>query len=753
MSRNFLYLSKQNSTMKSVFIISLVLLISPFSFGQDFSVTEENDSETVLDHQLVSKKLETLDLNNLPYINFKSNFKNTIDILGAPALPKFNTSILIPDRGNVTIEVIYSDFYEIENADVLPSKGNLKRNIDPSKIEYQFGDIYTKAAFYPGNIAEMSNPFILRSERGVNISVFPYQYNPVSKVIRVYENIQIKLQYKRKEQGMNELLSYSKSTPFNNSFFLNSKTLKYNSIEENGDFLVICPDSLIETMRPFVNWKNQKGIFTKLVGTSVTGNSALAIKNYIQNEYNSNPNLLYLLLVGDHAEIPAYIYGTSGSEEIISDTYFGQLAGTDLYPELFVGRFSGNTVQIKNMVDRVLEYEKNPAAGNWMTNAMGIGSNEGAGIGDNNEVDWVHLRNIGNQLTNYGYNQVYEFFDGTHGEQDAAGSPTASIILPALNSGIGLLNYTGHGDINEMVTGSFTSLNVNNATNNGKYPFVVSVACNNGTFIYGTCLSETWLRASKNGTPTGAIGACGSSILMSWAPPMQTQDEMTAILTESYQNNKKVTLGGLFYNAQLSMMENYPSLDGDEVMKTWVFFGDPSVVFRNKTTQELEVNHVTQIPQSETQLSVNCNQEQATIAISQNDILLATSTVNGGIANFTFPSLSSNLPLLVTATKQNFKAYQGNIQVVDGLPIIQETDFELQSIYPNPTNDFLQINITTTTKTTVRLTDITGRIVQKVDLEIGNSSKKIDLAEFASGIYQLMIDSENKHQSVKIIKN
>jgi gingipain R len=739
--------------MKSVFTIFSFVLLSNFIFGQDFQMIEDKESETIFSHKLNDKKLVLTTLNNLDYINFKSNFKITTQKIAEPSLPKFSTSILIPDHGNVEIEVVYESYKEILDVNVLPSKGNLKRNIDPSTIDYQFGDVYSKNEFYPGNLAEISNPFILRSERGVNVTVFPYQYNPVTKVLRVYENIQIVLHYLINQEGSNEVEATMKNKSFHNSFFLNSKTLKYNIIEESGDLLVICPDSLIETMKPFVNWKNQKGIFTKIIGTSITGNSAISIKNYIQGEYNSNPNLLYLLLVGDNAEIPAYIYGNAGGEEVASDTYFGQLAGTDTYPELFVGRFSGNTTQIKNMVDRVLEYEKNPAAGNWMTNAMGIGSSEGAGLGDDNEVDWAHLRNIRNQLTNYGYNQVYEFYDGTRGEQDAAGSPTAAIILPALNSGIGLLNYTGHGDINEMVTGSFTSLNVNNATNNGKYPFVVSVACNNGTFIYGTCLSETWLRASKNGTPTGAIAACGSSILMSWAPPMQTQDEMSAILTESYQNNKKVTLGGLFYNAQMSMMENYPGLDGDEVMETWVFFGDPSVVFRNKITQELVVNHVTQTPQNETSLAVSCSEEQATIAISQNDILLATSIVNEGIANLTLPSLSSNLPLLVTATKQNFKAYQGNIQVTEALPINQETDFEVQAIYPNPSNDFIQINITTITKTTVHLTDITGREVQKIDLELGNSSKKIELAELASGVYQLMIESENKHQTVKIIKN
>ena len=739
--------------MKSPLLILIVFFTSSLLFGQDFTVLNENDSETVIMHQLKSKELEKIDLNSLEYINFKSNFKNTVEKIGAPALPKFSTSILIPDRGNINIEILYSDFYEIENVNVLPSKGNLKRNIDPSKIEYQFGETYTKDAFYPGNFAEISNPFILRAERGVNVTVFPYQYNPISKRIRVYENIQIKLLHAKKEQGINEILATSKSKPFNNSFFLNTKTQKYTSIEENGDLLVICPDSLIETIQPFGNWKNQKGIFTKIVGTSVTGTSALAIKNYIQNEYNSNPNLLYLLLVGDQAEIPAYIYGTSGGEEIISDTYYSQMAGTDFYPELFVGRFSGNTAQIKNMVDRVLEYEKNPSAGDWMTNAMGIGSSEGSGIGDDNEEDWIHLRNIKNQLTNFGYNQVYEFYDGSHGEQDAVGDPNSAIILPALNSGIGLLNYTGHGDINEMVTGSFTSLNVNNASNNGKYPFVVSVACNNGTFIYGNCLSETWLRASKNGTPSGAIGACGSSILMSWAPPMQTQDEMTSILTESYLTNKKITLGGLFYNAQLSMLENYPGADGDEVMQTWVFFGDPSVEFRNKITQELSVNHVTQIAQSETQLNIACNQELATIAVSQNNILLAKGTINAGNVNLTLPTLTSNLPLTVTATKQNFKAYQGNIQIGNGPLEINEADFELLSVFPNPTADLLQINIQCKSKATLTILDLSGKIIQSKNLQVGNSLEQIDLSALANGIYQLKIESLKAQKLVKIIKN
>ena len=40
------------------------------------------------------------------------------------------------------------------------------------------------------------------------------------------------------------------------------------------------------------------------------------------------------------------------------------------------------------------------------------------------------------------------FYDGTHGGEDANGNPNSSIISTAVNNGISLFNYTGHGDIN-----------------------------------------------------------------------------------------------------------------------------------------------------------------------------------------------------------------------------------------------------------------------------------------------------------------
>ena len=63
-------------------------------------------------------------------------------------------------------------------------------------------------------------------------------------------------------------------------------------------------------------------------------------------------------------------------------------------------------------------------------------------------------------------------------------------------------------------------------------PFILSVACNNGTFTNGTCFGEAWLRATNGGQPTGAIATYMSYISQSWDPPMCGQDEVVDLLVQ-----------------------------------------------------------------------------------------------------------------------------------------------------------------------------------------------------------------------------
>ena len=103
------------------------------------------------------------------------------------------------------------------------------------------------------------------------------------------------------------------------------------------------------------------------------------------------------------------------------------------------------------------------------------------------------------------------------------GTPQGGIN--SINSGVGLINYTGHGSISSWGNGAAISASQVNSLNNiGKLPFVITVGCNVGEFnSTNECFTEAWMRSENNGQPTGSIAHLGSTISQSWEPPMHGQ--------------------------------------------------------------------------------------------------------------------------------------------------------------------------------------------------------------------------------------
>lgn len=737
------------------------LLSASLSFGQQFSLLPAPNNSIAMGHELVEVDAEYSVINGQSYQDFTKSHAVTSMDAGTPALPYFSESVIVPNQGSLSLVVNHEGYTEYQNVEVAPSKGNLKRNVNPAQVPHTFGTAYTTDAFFPGTLARLGTAYNFRQTRGVTVSVSPYQYNPVTKTLRVYHNIQATVVVNESQEGVNELHHVPQQRDVMSQLYfdhyLNAELVmgRYTPLEEEGELLIIAGDNYMDEVQPLVNWKIREGIKTTMVGTSTAGSTDTQIKSYIENYYTNNPNLVYVLLVGDHNAVPSHSYGNSGwGEQLWSDSYFAMLTGNDYYPEIFIGRFSGNANQITTQVERTLEYEQNPAAGEWMSRAIGLASDEGAGYGDDNEADWQHNRNMRDELLNYGYTQVYEFYDGSHGGDDAPGNPGPGDVSPAVNDGVGLFNYTGHGDQNTCVTGNFGSNHINAATNNGFYPFVISVACNNGTFTSGTCISEDWVWATNNGTPTGAIAACGSTILMAWAEPMQTQDEMTEIIAENYANNRKVTLGGIFYNAQMSMLEDYNnSATAVEVMQTWVMFGDPSCMFRNQASMDMEVTHWWNVPMTTTDIDVTCNIEGAKIAIVQEGEILGTGIVSGGTVNINIGSLTSNQPLYVTGTKQNYIPYQGYITVEGGPTSIAENNgLESITVFPNPAADHVNVQWKGTAPTTIEVLDLSGKVIlQKAVNAEQTSTLTISTNELAAGVYMMRFSNDAATSVTKLV--
>ena len=694
--------------MKNI-LIQFFLLLSLNYFAIDsynIKLISQDNKSVIVEYQLSKYSLtDSKIINSIQHKKLVVKGGRPTLNLGEPELLKFTSNIQLPETGVSNFTIVDSKYSVIESVSIIPSKGNLYRNIDPSLIPFNKGPLYELDQDYPSSIFSLSEPYIQRDLRGQTLNFVPFQYNPVQKTLKVYNKIVVKIEFNQSVKGNNELVRINDENILNelkSSYqrrYLNYTPTRYNSIGQEGSMLIISPSEYFNELVPFIEWKKQSGRDVVLVDIAEIGNNQNSIYNYVRTYYQQNPDFLYLLIVGDHEKVAAYNAGMTSNmpwypnEVKWSDAKYGLVSNSnDWYPDIYVGRFSpSNLTDLSTIVQRNLEYETNPDTTDYYLNAIGLGSNEGAGYGDDGEADWQHLRNIRNDLLNFGYQNVNEFYQGSQGGADADGSPNNSMISTALNNGVSIFNYCGHGDLNSFSTGNFSSTHISSASNNGKYPFVVSVACNNGTFTTGTCISEIWQRSSKLGSPTGSIAVAGSSILMSWAPPIATQDEIVDIIVEYYRDNQMHSFGALFYSGQMKMLDDYPN-SGKEVVETWVLFGDPTTLFRSDIPSNFVVDHSETEEIGLTSTTILCNVENAAVTLWNGDSLIGKSIALNGQVDFNFDSINTIDTLSIIINAYNKIPYFGQLRIINPLK-----DFIGSSegliFGPNPMNSSGQLTL------------------------------------------------------------
>ncbi|MAV93989.1 MAG: hypothetical protein CMG01_07565 [Candidatus Marinimicrobia bacterium] len=657
-----------NINFKILFILCFSLLFS----GVKINIVENNKDFVIVEYEIDDFS------SNL--VSFKNEIFNEIIIedeprfieKNKPQLPHINRSFVIPDFSSISVELISSEYESYENMNIIPSKGNITRNIDIDSLPYVKGDIYTKNGFFPGHLYQVNDPYILRDFRGQVVQLNPFQYNPATKIMNVYTKVTLKLtfdgnntenQFYRsilKEKKLTKDFSYMYANRFLNFDF----DYRYTPVSEEGEMLIICYDDFCDEMSDFVDWKNQKGIKTTIVPKSTAGNSANAIKNYIDNFYNNN-DLVYVLLVGDKNQIPTFTVG-SGWSDGECDICYGYLSGNDSYPEIFVGRFSAESPShVLTAVQRTIDYEKTPDQnGNWYRRGLMIASNEGQGSGhDGGEGDWQHAQNMRDDLMDYYYTSVEEMYEGSQGGQDSNGNPSDSMVRNSINNGLGIIHYTGHGDTDVWVTSNFNTSDVNQLTNSSELPFICTVGCKSGDFGDGTCLGEQFIRATSGSNPTGAIATFMSTVYQSWAPPMEAQDEMVDILVESYANNRKYSFGGISWNGCLKMNDEYGS-SGDDETDHWTLFGDPSVEVRTNTPSSLNVTHDDSMDATEPALEITVN--------GNNDHIVGALSFNGDYLGSCYLNNSSSCVIVAEQNLSNFTEVTLTVTGYNKIPYITQ---------------------------------------------------------------------------------
>ncbi|MCD4819691.1 MAG: T9SS type A sorting domain-containing protein [Candidatus Cloacimonetes bacterium] len=672
--------------MKKNLIIFLVLFCIVSSLiSYNISLLKESSSEIEILFKLDDFSIEQQKVGNKYYDKIEAEKAISSIKKGFPDLPYYVCNVVIPDFDKIDLEIISVDYKEMKVDKIIPSPGPVYIEQRPYEISYIENEIYNQDIWYQKSFATLGEPFILRDLRGINIKFQPFKYNSKQGILRYAENIHLKL----KSTGVsskNTLKFKHETTPKSFSHLYSNHFINYDSsdnrylpIIDEGDMIIISPTDFLPTLQSLVNWKNKKGINTQVFNYPMdTGNSWQEIHSFIQTQYE-NTNLTFVLLVGDNDQIPAAMGNSGWATNNEADPVYGLLDGDDDYPEIFIGRFSVETVvEAQTVIHKNLMYEMSPEMEiEWQNKAIGIASNDAF---PPFPVDWELMGMLHENMLDYNYVSIDEIYDPGASTND---------VIDSINEGRGWINYLGHGSATGWNTTYFNVEYIDLLQNENMLPIVISVACNNGNFGENLCLAEAWQRAGDPFSAKGSIVFQGCSVGQTTAGWIAQEEIIDLLVTDS-----AFTAGGLITNGCLEAIDYYPGTGngtGSENYQSWIMFGDPSVFIYSDIPTEMFVDYDEVIDIGTNQLDIQVNDENgnfadALVGISQNNILLGSALTNEfGFCNIEFTETPDSLDILeITVTGYNKIPYIGSIQISANQA--QNSDLLLFDIstYPNP---------------------------------------------------------------------
>ena len=325
--------------MKRLVLVLLVfgsILFAETGRGYDVNYSRISGDQMKLDFIINDFKIIEVIEGGVTYSKIDYNGSILTNQKGFAALPRFTSTVQLKDDKNVDLKYSTDDFVEYKlDHPLLPSRGVISRSQNPSEIPYEIASESVKDEWYPSQIAENIDPFIMRDIRGTSVIAHPFQYNSEKQILRVYEKLTVTLT-DNNELPFNPLVSKTKGVdPEMNgmykSLFINYNETKAMELGEFGEILLVytSQNGGFSALQPYVQWKEEMGYTVNLL--EVANGTDLDASGNIQTAYNANPNILYAQLVGDWANLKSSFQNSTTSTWGSQDPMLGCVVGTDQY--------------------------------------------------------------------------------------------------------------------------------------------------------------------------------------------------------------------------------------------------------------------------------------------------------------------------------------------------------------------------------------------------------------------------------------
>jgi hypothetical protein len=350
-----------------------------------------------------------------------------------------------------------------------------------------------------------------------------------------------------------------------------------NAQEIGAKYLIITHDSFVNDIQPLAEWKNKKGMRTKVVTLSQIGSSSSQIKNYIQQAYNTwqiPPE--YLLLVGAPNLLPW------GSSSPYSDNYYMDLTG-DLFNDILAGRLTVHTsTEAQTVVNKILLYERTPYMTDslWFVNACLIVREDGGTYppqpGTDDYIYWGDVRLAYGLMLANGYNRM-DTLSTLLGNN-------SNDVIQSVNNGTGFVMFRGQGVGNWW---SPFDVNPSSTSNGPRLPIVLSITCSTIGTGSSPATAETWLLTGSPTQPRGACGYFATTTVLSHGAYLRSataQGFFNGLFTE-----RKRTFGEACEAGRRNVYNLYSNTSE---YKGFATLGDPEMNIWTDTPKSIEVAHV-----------------------------------------------------------------------------------------------------------------------------------------------------------------
>ncbi len=275
----------------------LLVILSSLIRGQNYKVIESNSDHITIEfdfktHFPLAEKI----INGKIFASIK-NEAQLIGEIGNPDLPKVDINIGVPSSSQPEIIILKNEKSAFGNKFIIPFSDSL---IDGTKPEIFEKNVYQINELFPKVKSQLSSDIIFRYSRIITLSVFPYQFNPVTRELIKNEKIVVRINYNVSK--LNELKSISVNDKTDLEI-LKSTVVNFNEAKNWAS------KNLSESAKPAeINYwynsnKNYYKIFLKEKGVyrltfDYLGNSGLPIENLPLNKFQ---------IFNDEKEIPIYV--------------------------------------------------------------------------------------------------------------------------------------------------------------------------------------------------------------------------------------------------------------------------------------------------------------------------------------------------------------------------------------------------------------------------------------------------------------